>query len=122
MNKKEQMSYIGSIQQLAYIRQVRLEDGRADGMRMVILENGRLHLEIMADKCLDIASLRINGENRSFLAKNGLQGLSCYDADGPEAQRSIMGGLFFTCGPDNVGPPQQEGGREKPMHGRTSVL
>ena len=121
MNREELMSYVGSMQQVAYVRPIRYQEGRADDMRAIVLDNGRLHVEILADKCLDIASLRLDGENRTFLAKNGLQGLASYDSSGAEAQRSIMGGLFFTCGPDNVGPPQRENSIERPMHGRFRV-
>lgn len=121
MKPQDILPYIGSMQQLAYVRPVVYQEGRARGLRAIELENGRLHLEIMADKCLDIASLRLDGQNLSFLAKNGLQGLASYDTNGMEAQRSIMGGLFFTCGPDNVGLPQVEDGVPVPMHGRFRV-
>ena len=110
--------HVGSMQQLAYVRQMCCMEGRASGMRMVEVENGRLHFEVMADKCLDIASLRLDGRNLTFLSKNGLQGRASYDTSGAEAQRSIMGGLFFTCGPDNVGPPHRFDGADMPMHGR----
>ena len=121
MDRATTMRQVGSMAQLAYVRQVRCEEGRADGMRLIEVNNGRLHFEVMADKCLDIASLRLDGRNLTFLAKNGLQGSAAYESNGGEAQRSIMGGLFFTCGPDNVGPPHRDGDRDLPMHGRFRV-
>lgn len=121
MDRANTLRRVGGMAQLAYVRQVRCEEGRADGMRLIEVDNGRLHFEVMADKCLDVASLRLDGRNLTFLTKNGLQGNAAYETNGGEAQRSIMGGLFFTCGPDNVGPPHQDGGRDLPMHGRFRV-
>lgn len=121
MDRANTLRRVGGMAQLAYVRQVRCEEGRADGMRLIEVDNGRLRFEVMADKCLDVASLRLDGRNLTFLAKNGLQGNAAYETNGGEAQRSIMGGLFFTCGPDNVGPPHQDGGRDLPMHGRFRV-
>lgn len=121
MKREETLRRVGGMAQLAYVRQVRCEEGRADGMRLVEVDNGRLRFEAMADKCLDIASLRLDGRNLTFLSKNGLQGNAAYESNGGEAQRSIMGGLFFTCGPDNVGPPHRDGARDLPMHGRFRV-
>ncbi len=116
-NRADTLRRVGSMEQLAYVRPVRGMDGRADGLRMIEVDNGRLHFEVLADKCLDIASLRLDGRNLTFLAKNGLQGAASYETNGQAAQRAIMGGLFFTCGPENVGPPHVFDGRDLPMHG-----
>lgn len=121
MERADMMRRVGSMAQMAYVRQVRCEEGRADGMRLIEVNNGRLSFEVMADKCLDIASLRLDGRNLTFLAKNGLQGNASYETNGQEAQRAIMGGLLFTCGPENVGPPHRDCDRDLPMHGRFRV-
>lgn len=121
MERADLMRRVGGMAQMAYVRQVRCEEGRADGMRLIEVNNGRLQFEVMADKCLDIASLRLDGRNLTFLAKNGLQGNASYEANGQEAQRAIMGGLLFTCGPENVGPPHRDGDCDLPMHGRFRV-
>ena len=54
----------------------------------------------------------------TFLAKPGLEGRNQYDTNGQEAQRSIMGGLFFTCGLENICAPCTIDGKDYPMHGR----
>ena len=56
----------------------------------------------MIDKCLDIAEVNWKGYNISFLSKPGLTGRNHYDTHGAEAQRSIMGGMLFTCGLENI--------------------
>lgn len=115
MSQKEYiMKNTGHISQVAYARNIIYCDGRAKNLNAVLIRNGPLHFVIAKDKCMDIIELSFKGENVNFITKPGLQGLSHYDTNGSEAQRSIMGGLFFTCGLDNVGPNLNG----YPMHGR----
>ncbi|MEY8377423.1 aldose 1-epimerase family protein [Lachnospiraceae bacterium 56-18] len=116
--KKTLLSKVGSMQQLMYVRPVTYEEGRARGMRAYEVKNGPLRFGVMADKCLDITDASFLGHNVSFLAKPGLMGRSHYDTNGAEAQRSIMGGMLFTCGLENICAPCRIGGRDYPMHGR----
>ena len=119
MKKEELLRHVGSMQQVASVRRVTFGDGRARGMEAVEVENGPLRYTVMADKCLDICQLRYGGENINFLSKPGLNGRNPFDTHGAEAQRSIMGGLFFTCGLENICAPYTGAdGKEYPMHGR----
>ena len=79
---------------------------------------GDLFFHSAADKALDITDLTYKGMNMTFLAKPGLEGRNQYDTNGQEAQRSIMGGLFFTCGLENICAPCTIDGKDYPMHGR----
>ena len=110
--------YVGSIQQEIYARPIRYMEGRAKGMDAVEVKCGDLFFHVMADKCLDIADLSYKGRNMTFLSKPGLIGRNPFDTHGGEAQRSIMGGLFFTCGYENICAPCTIDGKEYPMHGR----
>lgn len=116
--KIEKAKYCGNIQQEAFVRQIRYCDGRADGMKAYDVKNGFLRFQAMADKCLDICDFSYKGMNFNFLSKPGLQGQGHYDTNGDEALRSIMGGLFFTCGLENICPPCTLDGKDYPMHGR----
>lgn len=116
--KKKLLSMVGSMQQLMYVRPVTFEEGRARGMKAYEVKNGPLKFTAMADKCLDITDVSFLGHNVSFLAKPGLMGRNHFDTNGAEAQRSIMGGLLFTCGLENICAPCRIDGRDYPMHGR----
>lgn len=118
MDRLELMKKTGSLQQLAFVRTLSLREGRCAGTRAVELVNGPMRLLSMADKCLDVAEFSYRGVNFSFLSKPGLQGRNQYDTHGEEAQRSIMGGLFFTAGLENICAPCRLGGKDYPMHGR----
>ena len=118
MDKKELYQYVGSMQQMAYIRKVTCEEGRSTGLRMFDVKNECLQYQVMCDKCLDVAGLTYKGINMNFLSKPGLQGRNHYDTNGQEALRSIMGGLFFTAGMENICAPYKNEAGEYPMHGR----
>lgn len=119
MNRAELLARVGNPQQFVSVRRIRYEEGRADGMRAVEVKNGPLRFVAMADKALDVSELEFKGVNLSFLSKPGLIGRNPYDTRGDEALRSIMGGLFFTCGFENICAPYTDSaGKEYPMHGR----
>ncbi|MBQ7578116.1 MAG: aldose 1-epimerase family protein [Synergistaceae bacterium] len=116
--KYDIMKYVGSIQQLAYVRPVTYTEGRSSGLKAFDVKNCKMSFRVLADKCLDIGEFSYAGININFLSKPGLQGLGHYDTNGLEAQRSIMGGLFFTAGLENIGAPCNVNNKDYPMHGR----
>lgn len=118
MDRIDMLKYTGTLQQLAYVRNITVQEGRANGLRAVEVKNGDLRFVALADKCLDVAELEYKGINISFTSKPGLNGRNHFDTHGEEALRSIMGGLFFTCGLQNICGPCETDGVEYPMHGR----
>ena len=118
MKKEKIFRYAGHMAQAAEIREISYEEGRAGGMKAWQIKNGPLNFTVMKDKCLDLAELSYKGINMSFLSKPGLQGRNHYDTNGQEAQRSIMGGMMFTCGLENICAPYSSQGKDYPMHGR----
>lgn len=118
MNKQDLHRRVGSIQQIAKVRPLTYSEGRAENLRAYEVKNGTLQFTVLGDKCLDITDASFNGVNVSFLAKPGLMGRNHFDTHGDEALRSIMGGLMFTAGLENICPPCTSGGKDYPMHGR----
>lgn len=116
--RRKLLSLVGSMQQVMNVRPVIYDEGRARGMKAYEVKNGPLCFTVMADKCLDIADVSFFGHNISFLSKPGLTGRNHYDTNGAEAQRSIMGGMLFTCGLENICAPCRIDGKDYPMHGR----
>lgn len=116
--KSRLMKKVGNLHQVIDVVPVTYRDGRADRMSAWQIKNGPLQFTVMKDKCLDIAELSYRGINFSFLSKPGLQGRNHYDTNGEEALRSIMGGMLFTCGLENICAVYRKDGKEYPMHGR----
>lgn len=117
-DKKQLYQYVGNTQQIAYIRPVVCCEGRSGGMKLFDVKNQCMQFQVMCGKCLDVAEFSYKGINMNFLSKPGLQGRNHYDTRGTEAQRSIMGGLFFTAGLENICAPYRDQTGEYPMHGR----
>jgi hypothetical protein len=118
MDKKAIMKNMGSMQQVAYVRPLTFTEGYVNSCRAYSVKNGPLQFLVMTDKCLDISECSYKGININFLSKPGLIGRNHFDTHGEEALRSIMGGLFFTCGLENICSPCTDSGKEFPMHGR----
>ena len=53
--QSDQMKYMGSMQQAAYIRPVTFAEGRSTGLKAYEVKNGPLTYKLMADKCLDMS-------------------------------------------------------------------
>lgn len=123
-SRSAMLARTGSVQQAAYVRPIEYQEGRAHGLKAIEAKNGPMRFMAMADRALDIAQFEYRGENLTFLSKPGLNGRNQFDTNGLEAQRSIMGGLFFTCGFENIcGPYVTPAGSRYPagsypMHGR----
>lgn len=117
LQQKEALANCGSVQQLAFVRSVTYAEGAAEGLRAYDVKNGPLRFTVLAGKCLDIADASFNGVNLSFLARQGLAGRGPYDVDTKRAGRSIMGGLLFTAGLENICAPGQVGGVDYVTHG-----
>jgi len=115
--KSEILRYTGNIQQLAYVRPVTYNDGRAEDLSMILLKSGYLEAGFMSGKCLDPAWISWRGLNLGFLPKQGLMGRDACDVDGARAIRTIMPGSMFTCGLDNIHGSQQIDGKDYPTHG-----
>lgn len=118
MDKKSTLAFVGSMQQLASVRPVIYQEGRASNLTAYQVKNGPIQFTVMTGKSLDIADFSFKGVNLNFLSKPGLTGRNHYDTHGQEALRSIMGGMFFTCGLENICASCVDEGKEYPMHGR----
>lgn len=92
--------------QLCSVRRMQCVGGRADGERIVQVDNGCLSFTVLESRAMDIYEFRYKGENVAFLSKNGLCGFH------GEFDDVFPAGLLYTCGLDTVG------GRALPVHGK----
>ena len=63
MKKEELMKYVGSLQQVAYVRPMTYTEGRSHGLSAYEIKNGCMELQVMADKALDVNQLSYKGIN-----------------------------------------------------------
>ncbi len=118
MRKEELLRFCGSMEQLVTTRPVEFRDGKADGLKGILVQNGPLETLLMESKCLDPAWIRYKGINLSYLSKPGLQAKSFMETDPQQSGRSMMIGGMMTCGFENIHGGKVFDGKFYPAHGR----
>jgi len=114
--------YVGSMEQLAYARKVKLEEGKGKNTSIIQVSNGSgLAFTVVTDRGLDIANASIKGVNVSFISKTGITSPALYEEPELGFLRSFTGGLLTTCGMTYYGAPCYD---EKALglHGRMTSI
>ncbi len=97
---------INNIEQICSVKRLQYSSGRAKGIEILLVNNGRLCFELIVDKCLDIGSLYHKGVNIGFLTAGGI------NAGEHDFQHAFNGGFLYTCGLDSLS------NKSLPFHGR----
>ena len=88
---------ISNFQQIASIRRYTLTQGREKGLDVLECDNGKIRFLLNVSKACDIMQLYHEGQNMSFISKNGFT-----KREIPFLNR-FEGGMLYTCGLDSVG-------------------
>ena len=88
---------ISNLQQVASIRRYTLSEGREKGLDVLDCDNGKIRFLVNVSKACDIMQLYHEGQNMSFISKNGFT-----KREIPFLNR-FEGGMLYTCGLDSVG-------------------
>ena len=88
---------ISNFQQVASIRRYTLSEGREKGLDVLDCDNGKIRFLLNVSKACDIMQLYHEGQNISFISKNG------FTKKETPFLRRFEGGLLYTCGLDSVG-------------------
>jgi len=94
-------------------------DGPARGVRALDLDNGRnVQLTVLADRGLDVSSLRFKGKQAAFLSKTGVKSPALYQEEGGRGfLRQFYAGFLTTCGISYAGAAHEEDGVAYGLHG-----
>lgn len=113
--------YIGHPSQLYGVQEKRLVGGKADGMRVFEVKNGKgLEFTVSANRCADISYLSFKGNNLSYIASCGMVSEKYYDNVGTSFLKSFTAGFITTCGLTAAGSPCTDAGEKLPLHGNIS--
>lgn len=113
--------YIGHPSQLFGVQETRLAGGKADGMKMLEIRNGKgLEFAVSLDRCADIPYLFYKGNSMAYIAPCGMVSPKYYDKNGTGFLKSFTAGFLTTCGLTAVGNPCIDNGEELPLHGNIS--
>ena len=88
---------ISNFQQVASIRRYTLSEGCEKGLDVLDCDNGKIRFLLNVSKACDIMQLYHEGQNISFISKNGFT-----KRETPFLRR-FEGGMLYTCGLDSVG-------------------
>lgn len=88
---------ISNFCQVGGVKQYVMENGAAQGLRVIECDNGKLRFLLNVSKALDIMQVFYEGKNISFVSKNGFMAREL-----PFGKR-FEGGMLYTCGLDGIG-------------------
>ena len=115
--------YLGKPDQLASVRRLTLAEGPAKGADIIEVRTaGGLSLDVLPDTGLDLGQCSYKGVNMSWMSKNGYDSPAVIGHYESEFDNHFPGGLMYTCGLRNAGPPNRDGEEWQPTHGRYHSL
>lgn len=88
---------ISNFQQVASVRRYTLTDGKSAGLDVLDCDNGKIRFLVNVSKACDIMQLYHEGQNMSFVSKNGFTKREIHFLN------RFEGGMLYTCGLDSVG-------------------
>lgn len=88
---------ISNFWQVASVRRYEMTEGKERGLRVVDCDNGKLRFLLNESKALDVMQVYHEGQNISFVSKNG------FTARETAFLNRFEGGMLYTCGLDSAG-------------------
>ena len=88
---------ISNLTQIAYARRLTINDGKEQGLKIIDCDNGKLRFILNESRALDVMQVYHQGQNVSFVSKNGFNNKNC------EFIKRFEGGMLYTCGLDAIG-------------------
>ena len=124
MDSTQIQKYVGNMAQIADIREMTIESGRARGMRIYQVQTGNgLEFDLLPDRTMDIMRLTYRGVNINWQSKTGFTSPVYAYPVLNEFDRYFSGGMLMTAGLKNTGPDYIDpDGRFQPLHGRLNML
>ena len=88
---------LSNFAQVASVRRYMFTDGKEKGLEVLDCDNGKLRFLLNVSKACDIMQLYHEGQNISFVSKNG------FTRRETDFLSRFEGGMLYTCGLDSLG-------------------
>lgn len=88
---------ISNLSQIASVRRSTVTDGLMQDLKIIDCDNGNIRFVLNESRALDIMQVYHQGQNVSFVSKNGFTNKTC------EFIKRFEGGMLYTCGLDAIG-------------------
>lgn len=124
MKRRELEKRVGDLNQLADMRLMSFEEGKARGMRSIECKNGAgLEFTILPDRGMDIAWASYQGYAFGYLSKSAVSKPEYFLENGDKGfLDNFYAGVLTTSGLSNVGSSNTDQGKQYGMHGVISNL
>ena len=121
MNYQKEKKYIGHRDQLMKVKRIRMQEGKADGVEMIDVQNrSGMHFDVNVSRGMDIPYLDFCGENIGFISPCGVVSPEYFDDKGLGFLKSFTAGFLTTCGLKVAGAPCEYEGTSYGLHGNLS--
>lgn len=119
MSKDEVRKYVGDISQIADMRLMSFEEGKARGMRSIECRNGSgLDFTILPDRGMDIAWASFQGAPFSYISKSEICRPDFFTENGDKGfLDNFFAGILTTSGLSNIGASNEDEGKAYGLHG-----
>lgn len=119
--RRELLSRVGDISQIARVKLHRLGEGYEDGVLAAdVMTGSGLQFTVLASRGLDVSSAAYRGIALAWRSAQSDRHPAFYEPQGLGWLRSFPGGLVTTCGLTWMGAPDVDDGVELGLHGRFS--
>lgn len=120
-SKRELLSRMGDIAQLANVQECIIHDSNGNGVKAVIFRTGSgLNFTVLPGRGMDIAYCDYKGIPVSWMSHSGIVSPMYYEEPKAGWLRNFFGGLLTTCGMTYCGADCVDNGEELGVHGRVS--
>jgi hypothetical protein len=120
-SRKELMSRIGDISQIAGAKNYVLNDGNEKGVHTVDIKTGSgFSFTVTPDRGMDVTYAEYKGQPLCWRSPAGDVNPAFFEPEGLGWLRGFFGGLIATCGMTYAGLPCVDEGKELGLHGRIS--
>ncbi len=123
LSKEDMLKYTGCIPQVAGIQKFMYTDGMSRGIPAVSVKTGSgLAFTVLEGRNMDLYNFEYKGINFAFYYKNGLVSPERVSFADGEFLGQGSGGMMYTSGLLNSGPPNTDDGMYYPLHGRIYAM
>lgn len=121
MKYQEEKKYVGHRDQLMRVKRIKMQEGRADGVEMIDVQNrSGMHFDVNVSRGMDIPYLDFCGENVGFISPCGIVAPEYFDDKELGFLKSFTAGFLTTCGLKVAGAPCEYEGTSYGLHGNLS--
>lgn len=121
--RRELLSYVGDLSQVAGIRLGEWSDGVARGVRTAQIRTGSgFEFTVLLDRGMDVGPAHYHELPLAWISPAGFAHPAHFDQVGVGWLRTFGGGLLTGCGLTYLGAPDEDDGEALGLHGRLSHL